>query len=102
MCDVNDLKRFNDTRGHSFGDEMLRRSCRMICEIFKNSQVYRNGGDEFVVVLTGEDVFRFAGQWIIGESALHASYLIFRINLMTEFYRQSTGNKLVVQCLESQ
>ncbi|MBR4174716.1 MAG: diguanylate cyclase [Lachnospiraceae bacterium] len=55
MCDVNDLKRFNDTRGHSFGDEMLRRSCRMICEIFKNSQVYRNGGDEFVVVLTGED-----------------------------------------------
>ena len=55
MCDVNDLKRFNDTRGHSFGDEILRRSCRMICEVYQNSQVFRNGGDEFVVVLTGEE-----------------------------------------------
>ena len=55
MCDVNDLKRFNDTRGHSFGDEVLQRACRMICEIFRNSQVYRIGGDEFVVVLTDID-----------------------------------------------
>ena len=55
MCDVNDLKRFNDTRGHSFGDEVLRRACRMICEIFNKSQVYRTGGDEFVVVLTDEE-----------------------------------------------
>lgn len=55
MCDVNDLKQFNDTRGHSFGDEVLQRACRMICEIFRNSQVYRVGGDEFVVALTGED-----------------------------------------------
>ena len=26
MCDINDLKRFNDNRGHSFGDEMVRRA----------------------------------------------------------------------------
>ena len=55
MCDVNDLKRYNDTRGHSFGDELLRRACRMICETFPHSQVYRIGGDEFVVYLTGEE-----------------------------------------------
>lgn len=55
MCDVNDLKRYNDTRGHSFGDEFLRRACRMICENFARSQVYRIGGDEFVVYLTGEE-----------------------------------------------
>lgn len=55
MCDVNDLKRFNDTRGHGFGDEVLQRACRMICEVFRNSQVYRIGGDEFVVILTGID-----------------------------------------------
>ena len=55
MCDVNDLKVVNDTRGHKFGDEMLQRACRMICDIFRNSQVYRTGGDEFVVILTGED-----------------------------------------------
>ncbi len=55
MCDVNDLKLLNDTRGHSFGDEALQRACRMICEVFRNSQVYRIGGDEFAVVLTGAD-----------------------------------------------
>lgn len=55
MCDVNDLKRINDTRGHSFGDEVLQCSSRMISDIFKSSQIYRIGGDEFVVVLEGED-----------------------------------------------
>lgn len=55
MCDINDLKRINDTRGHSFGDEAIQSACRMICEIFENSVVYRVGGDEFVVILTGDD-----------------------------------------------
>lgn len=55
MCDVNDLKRINDTRGHYYGDEILQRASHMICDIFRSSQVYRTGGDEFVVVLAGED-----------------------------------------------
>ena len=55
MCDMNDLKLINDTRGHSFGDEAIRRTSRIICEIFKHSPVFRVGGDEFVVVLTGCD-----------------------------------------------
>ncbi len=55
ICDVNDLKRYNDMRGHSFGDEFIRKACRMICENFPNSQIYRIGGDEFAVYLTGED-----------------------------------------------
>lgn len=55
MCDVNDLKVLNDTRGHSFGDEAIQRASRMICGIYKHSPVFRVGGDEFVVILTGED-----------------------------------------------
>lgn len=55
MCDVNDLKRINDTRGHSFGDEAIQRTSRMICEIYKHSPVFRIGGDEFAVILTGSD-----------------------------------------------
>ena len=55
MCDINDLKRINDTRGHSFGDESIQKACRMICDIFENSSVYRVGGDEFVVILAGND-----------------------------------------------
>ena len=55
VCDVNDLKLYNDTRGHSFGDEYLRRACRMICENFTRSQIFRIGGDEFAVYLTDEE-----------------------------------------------
>ena len=55
MCDVNDLKKINDTRGHSFGDEAIQRTSRLICDIFDHSPVFRVGGDEFVVVLDGRD-----------------------------------------------
>lgn len=55
MCDLNDLKHTNDTRGHSYGDEILQSASRMICEIYKHSLVFRIGGDEFVVVLSGSD-----------------------------------------------
>ena len=55
MCDVNDLKRINDTRGHSFGDEAIQRTSRMVCEVYKHSPVFRIGGDEFAVILTGSD-----------------------------------------------
>ncbi len=55
MCDVNDLKRINDTRGHSFGDEVIQRTSRMICSVFKHSPVFRVGGDEFVTVITDSD-----------------------------------------------
>ncbi|MBR5421966.1 MAG: diguanylate cyclase [Lachnospiraceae bacterium] len=55
MCDVNDLKVINDTRGHSFGDEAIQRASRMVCDNFKRSPVFRIGGDEFVAVLVGDD-----------------------------------------------
>lgn len=55
MCDLNDLKHTNDTRGHSYGDEILRGASRMICEVYKHSPVFRIGGDEFAVVLSGSD-----------------------------------------------
>ena len=55
ICDLNDLKLLNDTRGHSFGDEAIQRSSRMICETFNHSPIFRIGGDEFVAVLSGRD-----------------------------------------------
>ena len=58
MCDINDLKRINDTRGHSFGDEVIQRASRMICEVYKHSPVYRIGGDEFAVILSENDYDR--------------------------------------------
>ena len=55
VCDVNGLKKVNDTLGHKAGDELIRRACRMVCDVFSHSPVYRVGGDEFTVFLSGRD-----------------------------------------------
>lgn len=55
VCDINNLKKVNDTFGHKVGDEYLKASCALICKTFKHSSVYRVGGDEFVVIIDGDD-----------------------------------------------
>ena len=55
VCDVNGLKKINDTLGHKAGDEYIIKASQMICDIFQHSPVFRTGGDEFVVILTGRD-----------------------------------------------
>lgn len=55
MVDLNDLKRINDQFGHKFGDAYINGCCQIVCRIFKHSPVFRIGGDEFLVILTGED-----------------------------------------------
>lgn len=55
MVDMNNLKGINDEYGHKMGDIYIMGCCRMICDVFKHSPVYRIGGDEFAVILQGVD-----------------------------------------------
>ena len=55
VFDLNGLKRVNDTRGHEAGDRYIVEGCRVICDVFRHSPVYRVGGDEFVAILEGRD-----------------------------------------------
>lgn len=55
VFDINNLKYINDTYGHEKGDAYILNSCQFLCQAYKHSPVYRIGGDEFVVILTGED-----------------------------------------------
>ena len=55
VCDLNNLKKINDTLGHKAGDAYIRSSSKMLFDTFSHSPVFRVGGDEFVVVLTGRD-----------------------------------------------
>ena len=55
ILDVNDLKKVNDNDGHKAGDQYLRNACKIICDIFKHSPVFRIGGDEFAVIAQGSD-----------------------------------------------
>ena len=58
VLDVNDLKKINDTQGHEAGDRCICEACKIICQTFKRSPVYRVGGDEFVVISQDEDYGR--------------------------------------------
>ncbi|MBR0099177.1 MAG: diguanylate cyclase [Treponema sp.] len=55
MVDLNHLKKINDTYGHEHGNDYIKMSCNVICHIFAHSPVFRIGGDEFVVILKGDD-----------------------------------------------
>ena len=78
VFDLNGLKKVNDTEGHEAGDRCIVSACRMICDTFPHSSVYRIGGDEFVAVLEGED---YAGR----------EALLARFNRMAEENRAAGG-----------
>lgn len=57
--DINGLKRANDTSGHQYGDHLIRHTADILRDHFQK-QVYRVGGDEFVVLCTdlSQEAFR--------------------------------------------
>ena len=58
-ADINNLKIANDKFGHEIGDMYIKNCCRMLCEVFTHSPVYRIGGDEFSVILEGQDLANY-------------------------------------------
>ena len=55
VCDVNNLKKINDTMGHKAGDELLQSVFILLHNTFSSSTIYRVGGDEFAVLLKDKD-----------------------------------------------
>ena len=53
--DCNNLKEINDQYGHDRGDEYLKSSCSLICQVFAHSPVFRIGGDEFAAILRNQE-----------------------------------------------
>lgn len=49
-CDLNGLKQKNDTEGHAAGDRYICKAAKLLMESFGEYNVYRVGGDEFVVI----------------------------------------------------
>ena len=50
FTDLNGLKRLNDTKGHQSGDTMLKEAAKILSDVFYDCEVYRVGGDEFMVI----------------------------------------------------
>jgi diguanylate cyclase (GGDEF)-like protein len=52
--DINNLKTTNDTIGHEAGDSLIRTVAHSIQQLSsKNSNAFRIGGDEFVMIIDG-------------------------------------------------
>ena len=83
ICDINDLKKVNDTQGHQAGDRYIKDAFKIVSETFANSPVYRVGGDEFAVIVRDEDF----------ESV---DELVKKINDHNTFARENGG--IVIAC----
>lgn len=57
LCDIDVFKKYNDTNGHLAGDDVLRRVAATIrCALRQGDNLYRYGGEEFLVILCEQDV----------------------------------------------
>lgn len=53
IADVDDFKSINDRYGHDVGDKILKRVASVLQHSFRSvDQIYRIGGDEFVIIMT--------------------------------------------------
>ncbi len=66
FIDVNNLKKMNDINGHEAGDILLRKSAEKLSFWKKYGDVYRLGGDEFLVVVvdkTQQELKKLIDTW---------------------------------------
>ncbi|MBR5974227.1 MAG: GGDEF domain-containing protein [Clostridiales bacterium] len=61
FADLNGLKRVNDTEGHNAGDLLLKNGALVLENAFIGHDVYRAGGDEFMVFVTDTTEEELAG-----------------------------------------
>ncbi|MBR4474681.1 MAG: sensor domain-containing diguanylate cyclase [Oscillospiraceae bacterium] len=55
FADMNGLKRVNDRQGHQAGDLMLKNAAMILQSTFVGDEIYRAGGDEFMILLRDTD-----------------------------------------------
>lgn len=57
ILDIDHFKRVNDTYGHLYGDEVLLHFAQQMQKIFREEdELFRYGGEEFVVILKNLDI----------------------------------------------
>ena len=63
VFDINGLKLMNDTKGHEYGDLLIRDTGAALKAIYGTDKVFRMGGDEFAVILYGVSEKEIAWQF---------------------------------------
>jgi diguanylate cyclase (GGDEF)-like protein/PAS domain S-box-containing protein len=56
ILDIDSFKLYNDTYGHKKGDKVIQKVAKSIMDVLdKNEYLFRIGGEEFVVIMTGQN-----------------------------------------------
>lgn len=72
LIDLNNFKEINDALGHSVGDKLLKElSQRLLQSLLPNNQLFRIGGDEFVLLCDQIDSSSIYSQNNVFVSTLH-------------------------------
>jgi len=72
VCDIDGLKLANDSKGHSYGDEVIIAAANVLSNCFsKRDPVCRIGGDEFAVILRNCDSRELEKSCQVLRQALH-------------------------------
>ncbi len=85
FADLNGLKRMNDNHGHAAGDKLIKDAAKILKKVFGQAEIYRAGGDEFMILLRGtslEALEAFAKE--IKEAAAETDTVSFAIGLCLE------------------
>ncbi len=93
LVDINDLKRINDTYGHSAGDKLLVEVADFLRQNFPDNPIARYGGDEFIVFLDNvsqieldeivENLRKLKTRWQLRMSQKHSFPIDFAIGSAT-------------------
>ena len=70
LLDIDDFKKINDVCGHETGDMALREVGTVLSDTFTNTDCYRYGGDEFLLVRLDDDWNKYNLEMIRARSQL--------------------------------
>ena len=59
FADLNGLKMINDRSGHIEGDRFLKKAAAILRQVFVDDEIYRAGGDEFMVLVINNTLEEF-------------------------------------------
>ena len=95
MIDIDHFKRVNDTYGHLIGDEVLLLLARLMRACFRfHDQLYRFGGEEFVVLMrcNGEAEAALALERLRASTANHLFPQVGHITISIGFSEVRPGD----------
>lgn len=112
MLDIDHFKIFNDTYGHSAGDEVLRCLADVLKENFRNSDIAcRYGGEEFILILpdvTYDDAFhrmeelrKEISRLVVIYQEISLPAITISIGLASFPMHASSGNQLLLKADEA-